>query len=85
MTQRIINLGTGPNTKNGDTVRNAFDKVNKNFTDFYALINGTGVGVYTGNFTTPTSKLGQTQSANPYGGSNTSAIALGQCSLLLNP
>lgn len=44
-----------------------------------------GVGVYTGNFTVPTSPLGQTQSANPYGGSNTSAITAGQCSLLLNP
>jgi hypothetical protein len=44
-----------------------------------------GIGVYTGAFTAPTSKLGQTQSANPYGGSNTSAITSGQCSLLLNP
>lgn len=44
-----------------------------------------GVGVYTGNFTVPTSKLGQTQGANPYGGSNTSAITAGQCTLLLNP
>ena len=43
-----------------------------------------GVGVYTGDFTRPTSPLGQTQSANPYGGSNTSAITAGQCSLLLN-
>lgn len=44
-----------------------------------------GVGVYIGNFTTPTSPLGQTQGANPYGGANTSAITAGQCSLLLNP
>jgi hypothetical protein len=44
-----------------------------------------GVGVYTGNFTVPTSPLGQTQSANPYGGANTSPITSGQCSLLLNP
>ncbi len=43
-----------------------------------------GVGVYTGNFTTPTSLLAQTQSANPYGGANTSAITAGQCSLLIN-
>ena len=43
------------------------------------------VAVYTGNFTTPTSPLGQTQSANPYGGSNTSAITSGQCAILLNP
>lgn len=44
-----------------------------------------GIGVYTGNFTVPTSKLGQTQSANPYGGSNTSAITAGQCTILINP
>lgn len=43
------------------------------------------VAVYTGNFTAPTSPLGQTQSANPYGGSNTSAITSGQCAILLNP
>jgi hypothetical protein len=44
-----------------------------------------GLAVYTGNFTTPTSALGQTASANPYGGANTSAITAGQCTLLLNP
>lgn len=44
-----------------------------------------GVGVYTGNFTVPTSKLGQTQGANPYGGANTSAISAGQCTILINP
>jgi len=43
-----------------------------------------GLGVYTGNFTVPTSQLGQTQSANPYGGANTSVIT-NQCVLLLNP
>ena len=43
-----------------------------------------GLGVYTGNFTRPTSLLAQTQSANPYGGANTSAISSGQCSLLIN-
>ena len=43
------------------------------------------IAVYSGNFTTPTSKLAQTQSANPYGGSNTAAITAGQCAILLNP
>lgn len=43
------------------------------------------IGVYTGNFTTPTSALQKTQSANPSGGSNTSAIAEGQCIFLMNP
>lgn len=38
MTQRIVNIGTGPNTKDGDTVRNAFDKINQNFTELYGLV-----------------------------------------------
>ena len=44
-----------------------------------------GLGVYTGNFTTPTSALQATQSANPYGGTNTSAISSGTTILLLVP
>ena len=36
------------------------------------IVNGTAV--YTGNFTTPTGTLTATQSANPFGGANTSAI-----------
>ena len=43
-----------------------------------------GVAVYTGNFTVPTGPLNATQTANPYGGSNTSAITGTQTSLLLN-
>ena len=43
-----------------------------------------GVGVYTGNFTVPTGPFSATQSANPYGGSNTTAITSTQTSLLLN-
>ena len=38
MTQRIVNIGTGPNTKDGDTVRNAFDKINQNFTEIYTQL-----------------------------------------------
>jgi len=45
----------------------------------------TGLAVYTGNFTTPTSALQNTQSANPYGGSNTVAIPRGYAKLLLVP
>jgi hypothetical protein len=41
-----------------------------------------GVAVYTGNFTRPTGPLTAIQSANPFGGSNTSAITAGQTSLL---
>jgi hypothetical protein len=44
-----------------------------------------GLAVYTGNFTTPTSALTATASANPYGGSNTSAIGEGFTKLLLVP
>ena len=44
-----------------------------------------GLAVYTGNFTTPTSVLTATASANPYGGSNTTAIGDGYTKLLLVP
>lgn len=44
-----------------------------------------GLGVYTGNFTTPTSTLKSVASANPYGGSNTLAIPDGYTTLLLTP
>jgi hypothetical protein len=43
-----------------------------------------GLGVYSGNFTVPTSKLGQTASDNPYGGVNTNPIT-NQCVLLVQP
>jgi hypothetical protein len=44
-----------------------------------------GLAVYTGNFTTPTSALTLTASANPYGGTNTVAIPSGYTKLLLVP
>lgn len=44
-----------------------------------------GLGVYTGNFTMPTSALTATADANPYGGSNTEAIEEGFTKLLLVP
>lgn len=40
-----------------------------------------GLGVYTGNFTVPTSALSKTQSS----GTNISAITAGQCSFLMKP
>ena len=43
------------------------------------------LAVYTGNFTVPTSSLTLTATANPYGGSNTSAIPSGYTKLLLVP
>jgi hypothetical protein len=44
-----------------------------------------GLAVYTGNFTVPTSALTVTAGANPFGGSNTSAISDGYTKLLLVP
>ena len=44
-----------------------------------------GLGVYTGNFTVPTSPLATIQNANPSGGANTAAITSGLTTLLLNP
>jgi hypothetical protein len=44
-----------------------------------------GLGVYTGNFTMPTSPLARISNANPYGGINTAAIPSGYTTLLLNP
>ena len=35
MTQQIINTGTGPDSYTGDTIRNAFTKVNSNFAELY--------------------------------------------------
>lgn len=44
-----------------------------------------GLGVYTGNFTVPTSPLTSVATANPYGGANTAAITSGLTTLLLQP
>ena len=35
MAKQEINLGTGPNTGTGDSLRNAFGKINENFTEVY--------------------------------------------------
>ena len=43
-----------------------------------------GAAVYMGPYTLPTASFTPTQSSNPYGGSNTSAITSGQTQLLLN-
>jgi hypothetical protein len=40
---QVINIGTTANDGTGDTVRNAFDKVNDNFTEVYSL---TSNGLY---------------------------------------
>lgn len=38
MAKKTINLGTGPNTLDGDKVRTAFGKVNDNFDELYGLV-----------------------------------------------
>lgn len=52
MAQRIINIGTGPNTKDGDTVRQAFNLTNENFTELYQNVNNLNI------------QLGQTEGGN---------------------
>jgi hypothetical protein len=44
MAKKIINLGTGPNTLDGDKVRVAFGKVNDNFTELYDQLENIEVG-----------------------------------------
>lgn len=44
MAQRLINIGTGPNTRDGDTVRNAFEKVNQNFSELFTIAGETTDG-----------------------------------------
>ena len=39
MAKQIINVGTGANTRTGDTIRDAFNKANSNFSELYNLAN----------------------------------------------
>ncbi len=41
MAKQTINIGTALNAKDGDTVRDAFAKVNGNFNELYALTGST--------------------------------------------
>lgn len=43
MARQTINVGTGPNSKNGDVLRNAFIKINENFADLYGQTLGISV------------------------------------------
>ena len=40
MTKQVINVGTGPNSGNGDPAREAFTKVNANFDEVYDALGG---------------------------------------------
>lgn len=44
MAKQLIDIGTGPNTKDGDTIRLAFTKVNSNFTEVYDSLTTLGGG-----------------------------------------
>ena len=49
MAQQSINIGSGPNTKDGDPIREAFRKTDENFTELYSGYTGSAVGNgYTG-------------------------------------
>lgn len=49
MTKLVIDVGTGPNTKDGDTVRNAFIKCNSNFDELYGSLGLDNTGTITSN------------------------------------
>lgn len=54
MANQIINIGTGPNTHDGDGLRTAFGKANQNFAELYARADGSlslAGGVLTGALT----------------------------------
>jgi hypothetical protein len=38
MAKQTINIGTSANTKDGDIIRDAFNKVNQNFDEIYEII-----------------------------------------------
>jgi chromosome segregation ATPase len=37
MTKQTINIGTNANSKDGDIIRDAFNKVNQNFDELYEI------------------------------------------------
>jgi hypothetical protein len=45
MSKQIINIGSAPNSKNGDSIRDAFNKVNANFNELYANTVNSGANV----------------------------------------
>lgn len=54
MAKQVINIGSGFNTKDGDTVRDAFNKVNQNFDELYIIAEidgGSAASVYNDDIT----------------------------------
>lgn len=52
MAKQTINIGTAPNSRNGEPLRTAFNKINQNFTELYAATGGD-----TGQFTFATNTV----------------------------
>ena len=50
MAKQVINIGTRPNSKDGDAVRDAFNKVNQNFTELYTALGLDADTLNIGNF-----------------------------------
>jgi hypothetical protein len=46
MARQTINVGTGPNSLDGDVIRNAFIKVNENFVDLYLYNQAVPITIY---------------------------------------
>jgi hypothetical protein len=57
MTQQLVNIGTTPNDGTGDTLRDAFDKANDNFTELYTDKAAIAGQTFTGTITIPTLNL----------------------------
>lgn len=50
MTKQVINIGSSANSRNGDPLRTAFDKVNQNFTELYSAVGAdVQIPIQTGN------------------------------------
>jgi hypothetical protein len=60
MSQEIVNLGSQPNDGTGDSIRDAFTKVNNNFNEVYS--NVAVLQTYVGTFTTISSSISQIKS-----------------------
>jgi hypothetical protein len=57
MAQQLVNIGTIPNDGTGDTLRDAFDKANDNFTELYTDKAAIAGQTFTGTITIPTLNL----------------------------
>jgi hypothetical protein len=45
MAQQSINIGSGPNTKDGDPIREAFRKTEENFTELYNVAENNSISI----------------------------------------